>query len=131
MAIHIDSCAARETIVVNTVSNVYELIGLRDDEGAVLVRGGRHFPEFRRVLFIGSTVDGGALAPRTIEIGHRMQFICDDRLVTTSAVQSVSRRPARHRLTRVVPEAQVPARQTQTNVRTTTTTDQEGGGDVG
>jgi len=131
MSIHIDSCAARETIVVNTRSSVYELIVLRAPNGEVLVCGGGHFPEFRRVLFIGSTVDGGALAPRTIEIGHRMPFICDDRLVTTSAVQSVSRRPAQHRLTRVGPEAQVTARQTQTNVRTTTTTDQEGGVDVG
>ena len=92
MSIHIDSCAARETIVVNTRSSVYELIVLRASNGEVLVCGG-YFPEFRRVLFIGSTVDGGSLAPRTIEIGRRMQFICDDRLITTSAVQSVSRRP--------------------------------------
>jgi hypothetical protein len=93
MAIHIDSCAARETIVVNTLSNVYELIVLRDDEGAVLVRGGRHFTGFSRVLFLGSTAAGGPLHPRTIEIGLRMQFIYEDQLVTTSAVQSLSRRP--------------------------------------
>ena len=93
MSIHIDSCAARETIVVNTRSTVYELIVLRAPHGEVLVRGGGHFPEFRRVLFVGSTVDGGSLEPRTIEIGHRLQFIRDDRLVTTSAVQSFSRRP--------------------------------------
>lgn len=93
MSIHIDSCAARDTIVVNTRSSVYELIVLRAPDGGVLVRSGRHFPEFRRVLFVGSTVGGGSLEPRTIEIGHRMHFICDDRLVTTSAVQSVSRRP--------------------------------------
>jgi len=92
MSIHIDSCAARETIVVNTRSSVYELIVLRAPNGEVLVCGG-YFPEFRRVLFIDSTVDGGSLESRTIEIGHRMQFICDDQLVTTSAVQSVSRRP--------------------------------------
>ena len=93
MSIHIDSCAARETIVVNTLSNVYELIVLRDDEGAVHVRGGRHFPEFSRVLFLGSTAAGGPLHPRTIEVGLRMQFIYEGQLVTTSAVQSLSRRP--------------------------------------
>jgi hypothetical protein len=93
MAIHIDSCAARETIVANTLSNVYELIELREDEGAVLVRGGRHFTEFSRVLFLGSTAERGPLHPRTIEIGLRMQFICGNRLVTTSAVQSLFRRP--------------------------------------
>jgi hypothetical protein len=93
MSIHIDSIAARETIVVNTRSSVYELIVLRSLDGEVLVCGGGYFPAFRQVLFIGSTFDGGSLAPRMIEVGGRMQFICDDRLVTTSAVQSVFLRP--------------------------------------
>jgi hypothetical protein len=94
MSIDLGSCAARETIVVNTRASVYELIVLRGDEGDVLVRGGSHFPEFRRVLFVGSTPNGRSLQPRTIDIGLGMQFICVDVVVTTSAVQSLSRRPA-------------------------------------
>ena len=94
MSIHIDSCAAWETIVVNTRSSVYELIVLQHEDGDVLVRGGRYFMEFRRVLFVGSTADGGSVHPRTIDVGLRMQFICDDRLITTSAVQSLRRTPA-------------------------------------
>ena len=94
MAIDLGSCAVRVTIVVNTRASVYELIVLRGDEGDVLLRGGSHFTEFRRVLFVGSTADDGSLHPSTIDIGLRMRFICGDRLVTTSAVQSVSRRPA-------------------------------------
>jgi hypothetical protein len=94
MSIDLGSCAPRETIVVNTRASVYELIVLRGDEGDVLVRGGSYFTEFRRVLFVGSTADDGSLHPLTIDIGLRMQFICGDRLVTTSAVQSLSRRPA-------------------------------------
>jgi len=94
MSIDLGSCAARETIVVNTRASVYELIVLRGDEGDVLVRGGSHFPEFRPVLFVGSTADGGVVLPRTLEIGLRMQFICGDRFVITSAVQSLSRGPA-------------------------------------
>ena len=92
MSIHIDSCAVRETIVVNTRSSVYELIVLRD--GDVLVRGGRHFTEFRRVLFLGSTADDSSLKPRTIDIGLRMNFRCGDRFIITSPVQSLSRRSA-------------------------------------
>jgi hypothetical protein len=95
MSIDLGSCAVRETIVVNTRASVYELIVLRGDEGDVLLRGGSHFTEFRRVLFVGATADGSSLYPRTIDIGLRMQFICGDRLVITSAVQSLSRRPAR------------------------------------
>jgi hypothetical protein len=92
MSIDLGSCAVRETIVVNTRASVYALIVLRGDEGDVLVCGGSHFPEFRRVLFVGSTGEGGSLHPRTIDVGLRMQFICGDRLVSTSAVQSVTRR---------------------------------------
>ena len=94
MSIDLGSCAVQETIVVTTRASVYELIVLRGDEGDVLVRGGSHFTEFHRVLFVGSTADGGSLHPRTIDIGLRMQFICGNRLVTTSSAQSLSRRPA-------------------------------------
>ena len=94
MSIDLGSCSARETPVVNTRASVYELIVLRGDEADVLVRGGRHFTEFRRVLFVGSTADSGSFHPRIIDIALRMQFICGDQLVTTSAVQSLARHPA-------------------------------------
>jgi hypothetical protein len=94
MSIHIDSCAARQTIVVNTRSSVYELIVLRGDQGDVLVRGGRHFPDFQRVLFLGSTADDGLFAPRMIDIGLRMKFVVGDQFVVTSAVQSLARQDA-------------------------------------
>jgi hypothetical protein len=93
MSIHIDSCAERETLVVNTRSSVYELIVFGGD-GDVLVRGGGHFTEFQRVLFLGSTADGSSLTSRTIEIGLRMIFKVGDRSIITSPVQSLSRRPA-------------------------------------
>ena len=89
MAIHVDSCAAQETIVVTTRSSVYELVVLRGDRGDVLVRGGRHFTEFTPVLFLGSIADDGSLEPHTIGIGLRMKFVCADRFVITSPVQSV------------------------------------------
>ena len=94
MAIHIDSCAELETIVVTTRSSVYELVVLRGDRGDVLLRGGRHFKEFRRVLFLGSIAGGGPLERRTIDVGLRMRFIVADGLFITSAVESLARRRA-------------------------------------
>ena len=94
MAIDLASCSERETLVATTGASVYELIVLRADVGEVLVRGGRHFTEFHQVLFLGSTAAGTSLRARTIDVGLRMKFICGDRLVTTSAVQRLSRRPA-------------------------------------
>jgi hypothetical protein len=98
MSIHIDSCAERETLVITTGSSVYELIVLQDD-GDVLVRGGRQFTEFRRVLFLGSTAEGGPVDERTLDVGLRMMFIVGDRLLITSAVQSIFRPHARAALT--------------------------------
>lgn len=94
MSIDLGSLTPRETIVVHTRASVYELIVLGGDAGDVLVRGGTRFSEFRRVLFLGSRADGGPLHRRTIDIGLRMRFFCGDRLVTTSAVESLSRRPS-------------------------------------
>jgi hypothetical protein len=89
MSIHIHSCAAFETIIVTTRSSVYELIVLPGHEG-VLVRGGSHFTEFRRALFLGSTADDSSFAAGTIDIGRRLRFICGDRLFITSSVESLS-----------------------------------------
>jgi hypothetical protein len=94
MSIYIDSCAAPETILVTTRSSEYELVVLRGDGGEVLVRGGKHFTEFRHVLFLGSIADDGSLEPHTIDIGLRMKFGFGQQFVITSPVQSLSRHSA-------------------------------------
>jgi hypothetical protein len=93
MSIHIYSCAERETILVKTRFSTYEVIVLRGD-GDVLVRGGRHFTEFRRAVFLGSVADGRSFQPLTFDIGLRMRFFVADGLFVTSAVESLSRRLA-------------------------------------
>ena len=90
MAICIDSCAAQETIVVTTRSNVYELVVLRGDRGDVFVRGGKHFTDVTQVQLLGSIADDGTLEPHTIGIGRRMTFVFGERFVVTSPVQSLS-----------------------------------------
>jgi hypothetical protein len=94
MSIDLGSGAVPDTIVVMTRASVCELIVRGGDEADVMVRGGRHFTEFRRVLFVGSTAESGSFHPRIIDLGLRMQFICGDQPVTTPAVQSLSRHPA-------------------------------------
>jgi hypothetical protein len=94
MSIHIDSCAARETLVVTTRSSVYELVVLRGAQGLVVVRGGGYFPKFRRALFLGSLANDGSVAPGTIDVGLRMRFVSGNRSFLSSPVQSVCRRPS-------------------------------------
>ena len=94
MSIYVDSCEAQEKIVVTTRSSVYELVVLRGARGLLAVRGGRHFPKFRRAVFLASTADDGSVAPRTIDIGLRMKFGCGEQFIITSPVQSLSRHSA-------------------------------------
>lgn len=90
-AVCLDACREYERILVNTRASVYELIVLQGEVGEVLVRGGRKFPEFRRVRFVGSTAGGSALKVNTIDVGLRMEFHLGHRIVVTSAVQKVLR----------------------------------------
>ena len=90
MSIHIDSCAERETLVVTTRFNVYEVIVLPGD-GDILVRDRKHFTEFRRASFLGSRAEDGSLDPQTIDIGLRMMFLLDGMSFITSVVQSIFR----------------------------------------
>jgi len=91
-AVRVDLCAPFEMIVVATRGSVYELIVLHGEKGDVLVRGGSHFPEFRRVRFVGSTAGGAMLKLRTIDVGLEMEFhLGPGSIVTTSTVRRVSR----------------------------------------
>jgi hypothetical protein len=83
------TCRELETIIVTTRSSVYELIVLPGRE-SVLLRGGSHFTESRRAVFLGSTADDGSFARGAIDIGRRLRFICGDRVFITSAVESLS-----------------------------------------
>ena len=94
MTIHVETCAAQDTIVITTRSSVYELVVPRDDRGDVLVRGGRYFTEVTRAFFLGSIANDGSLEPQIVGIGRRMKFAWGGRLVITSPVQSVSCRSA-------------------------------------
>jgi len=89
-AIQLDSCAPFERIAVKTHASEYEVTVLSGRTGEVLIRGGRFFPEFRRVVLVGSRV-GRGLTQNTIDVGLRME-LCDDlALYTTSPVEAVSR----------------------------------------
>jgi hypothetical protein len=65
----------------------------------VLVRGGRKFPEFRRVVLAGSTGGGRALKMNTIDLGLRMEFCVDGTIIVTSPVKAVHRQQFEQRFT--------------------------------
>jgi len=89
--IQLDSCRAFEWIVVTTRGSVYDLVVLPGDGGAVMVRGGRFFPEFRRATLTGSLVGRSAVKLRNICVGFPMELRVDKRPLITSRIEALSR----------------------------------------
>jgi hypothetical protein len=90
-SIALDSCEPLETVNVKTRQSAYEMIVVSGSNGEVLLRGGRHFPEFRRAVLAGATAGGSALRLRTIEVGLRMELHAGGHVYFTSPVESFSR----------------------------------------
>ena len=89
--VELDTCSELERIIVKTSRSTYEVVVLSGDTGAVLVRGGNLFPEFRRVTITGSLFGGIAVKLRTIAVGLNLEFLVDDTSVITSRVRAISR----------------------------------------
>ena len=74
---------------IQTLNTVYEVVALEPQETAVLVRGGRLFPDLTEVGFSGSSLGGSCLRLAWIGIGLNMEFCCDRGTVVTSRVRSI------------------------------------------
>ena len=100
--IELDSSAEFECISVTTRQSVYEIILLSARTGEALVRGGTFFPAFRRATIAGSNFGGSALMVRTVCVGLRLEFVADGTRYVTSPIQTISRRPLRRCMQRVL-----------------------------
>jgi hypothetical protein len=89
--VELDTCSELERIIVKTARSAYEVVVLAGDTGAVLVRGGSLFPEFRRATITGSLFGGIAVKLRTIAVGLNLEFLVDGTSVITSRVRAISR----------------------------------------
>jgi hypothetical protein len=87
-SIRLTSCRPLQTIIVSTLTSVYELIVLDGEAGDVIIQGGSHFPELRRACFIGSSTPDSEFKVNCIEVGLRMRVCAGDRIIVTSPVQA-------------------------------------------
>lgn len=85
-SLRLDSCPALEWITVKTQRSIYDIVVLGDD-GAVAVRGGAFFPEFRQASFIGSLSGGVATHLGAIVVGLNLEFLDHGQSIITSPVQ--------------------------------------------
>ena len=89
--VELGACPELAWITVKTSRSSYDVVVLDGDTGDVMVRGGSHFPEFRRATVTGSLFSGIAVMLRTIAVGLNLEFVIDGASVVTSRVQAISR----------------------------------------
>lgn len=93
--IHIPSLAPLDHLLVRTCNHVYDVIVVDPSASAVMVRGGRYFPEFTRARVNGSSLGGGFLKLHGIYTGFRLELHSDAQAIVTSPVRAISRGPDR------------------------------------
>lgn len=92
--IQIDACLPLDRLVVETRNSVYDLVVVSPQDGEVLVRGGRLFPDFRKAQLVGATAGGHTVKLLGIYEGLCVELFVDHRSVITSPVSTVYRAAA-------------------------------------
>ena len=80
---------------VHTRNSSYELAVMSGRGGHVLVRGGRYFPQWTSVYFLGCSMGGSLLKRHSLHTGLRMEFCWEGRRVITSPVEAIESTPVR------------------------------------
>ena len=73
-----------DRLIVRTRNSIYEMIVIEPQTAAVLVRGGRFFPEFSRARLAGSSLGGSMLKMHGVYTGFHMELVADGQIVTTA-----------------------------------------------
>ena len=87
--VDLGALAGLEQFTVLTRNTSYEITVLSPATGAVLVRGGRFFPEHTRVHLAGCSMGGTFLKLRTIHKGFFMEFLHEGRRIVTTRVEDI------------------------------------------
>ncbi len=74
-----------------TRNSSYELAVAAGCQGEMLVRGGRYFPEWTPVHFLGCSLGSALLKRHTVHVGMRMEFYWSGRRIVTSPVVAIRR----------------------------------------
>jgi hypothetical protein len=88
--VQVETLQDMDRILVRTHNSVYELIVRSGAPGDVMVRGGKFFPTFTRVLLSGSSLGGSFLKRLGIYVGFRMELLLDGGTIVTSPVTAIS-----------------------------------------
>jgi hypothetical protein len=89
--INLDQLSKLDQIVVTTQNHTYEIVVVSPETGDVLVRGGgTRWPEFIAARLAGSTLGGGFLKVRGLNLGFRLELVIGNgRSILTSPMRTV------------------------------------------
>lgn len=79
------------TLIVRTCNTSYRIIVSRNS--AILVQGGRYFPDTTAAHLDGSSAGGSFLKLAWIGVGMRMELSVGDRRIITSPVRAIATEP--------------------------------------
>jgi hypothetical protein len=88
--IQIERLEDMQKVAVQTANNLYEIVIISGQEGDVLVRGGKFFPELTPANLAGATLGGSFCKMRGIYVGFRMEFTANGKRIITSPVETIT-----------------------------------------
>jgi hypothetical protein len=91
--LQIDQLEDLHAVRVETLNSTYDLAIVSARKGEILLRGGRYFPDWTPVLFLGCSLGGSLLKRLGIYPEFRLEFFWAGRLVMTSPVRAINSAP--------------------------------------
>lgn len=91
--LQIDHLQDLDAVRVETLNSTYDVAIVSAQTGEILVRGGRYFPDWTPVQFLGCSLGGSVLKRFGLYAGFRMEFSWAGRLVLTSPVRAINSAP--------------------------------------
>ena len=88
--ISLESLHPFDTILVRTLYSDYRILLLDPKTGRALIEGGQYMIEPREGLLTGSKLHGSLFKPGSIVVGYHLEISIDERIVSTSRVQSIN-----------------------------------------
>lgn len=88
--VQVETLRDMDRVLVRTYNSVYEVIVRSGTHGDVMIRGGKFFPAFTRLMLSGSSLGGSFLKRLGIYVGFRMELFLDGETIITSPVTAIS-----------------------------------------
>jgi hypothetical protein len=89
--VQIEDLQPLDVLAVRTRNTLYQITIISGQTGAVMVAGGRFFPEPTRAVLAGASLGGSFLKRHGIYLGFMMEVLHESQCIVTTRVRSISK----------------------------------------